>query len=243
VAFDALARGGIDAYVDYTGTIWATLMKRSGAGPGRAEVLGEVRRWLEEKHGVRVAAALGFENAYAFAVSRETASTRDLSSLSDLAAARPLLRAAADYEFWQRSEWADVEKRYGLAFAERRSMDPSLLYAAVATGQVDAITAYSSDGRIIANHLVVLEDDRGAIPPYDAVILTAPGLADSRPEVFGALAALQGRLPVARMRELNREVDQDGRSPAAVAAAFLAATEPTPTAVPPGSAGPRSGGS
>jgi osmoprotectant transport system substrate-binding protein/osmoprotectant transport system permease protein len=221
VAFDALVRGEIDAYVDYTGTLWATLMKRPGAGPGRDAVLAEVKRWLKASHGVDVAAALGFENAYAFAVSRATAEGRRLGSLSDLARSRPLLRAAADYEFWQRSEWASVERLYGLAFAERRTMDPSLLYAAVAEGQVDVITAYSSDGRIAAYDLAVLDDDRGAIPPYDAVVLVAPGFQARHPAAMAALAALRGTISVERMRALNRRVDEKGQGPAAVARAFL----------------------
>jgi glycine betaine/choline ABC-type transport system substrate-binding protein/ABC-type proline/glycine betaine transport system permease subunit len=243
VAFDALVRGEIDAYVDYTGTIWATLMGRSGGGPGRAAVLAEVKSWLATTHGVGVAAALGFENSYAFAVSRATADRLRLASLTDLARRRPLLRAAADYEFWQRSEWVSVERVYDLGFAERRTMDPSLLYAAVAQGQVDVVTAYSSDGRIAAYDLVVLDDDRRAIPPYDAVVLVAPRLAAERPEVMAALAALEGRIPVERMRALNRQVDEDGLGPAAVAKGFLSAEGARPTGAPPESPGPRPGGS
>lgn len=218
VAFDALARGEIDAYVDYTGTLWATLMHRSGAGPGRTELLAEVRRWCQQAHGVRLAAALGFENAYAFALRRAQAEELKLRRLSDLVPHASRLKAGGDYEFWSRSEWAAVQKAYGIDFAERRSMDPSLLYAAVAAGQVDVITAYSSDGRIAALDLVTLEDDRGAIPPYDAVVLVSPGL---RPEVVAALAKLEGAIDVTRMRALNRAVDEDHRSPASVAQAFL----------------------
>jgi osmoprotectant transport system permease protein len=44
-------------------------------------------------------------------------------------------------------------------------MDPALLYAAIAQGQVDLVSAFSSDGRLAALDLVTLEDDRGAIPP------------------------------------------------------------------------------
>ena len=107
------------------------------------------------------------------------------------------LRAAGDYEFWSRSEWADVKRVYGLDFAERRVMDPSLLYAAVAGGQVDVITAYSSDGRISAYDLITLEDDRGAIPPYDAVVLVSRRLGERRPDVVAALGALEGTIDVA----------------------------------------------
>jgi osmoprotectant transport system permease protein len=222
VAFDALARGEIDAYVEYTGTIRSTLMHRTGAGAGRVAVLAEVDRWLHETHGVGVACSLGFENTYAFAVRRAQADELGVRRLSDLAPRAARLRAAADYEFWSRSEWADVKRVYGLDFAERRVMDPSLLYAAVAGSQVDVITAYSSDGRISAYDLITLEDDRGAIPPYDAVVLVSRRLADRRPDVFAALRALEGKIDVDRMRAMNAAVDRDGRTPAAVAEEFLA---------------------
>jgi osmoprotectant transport system permease protein len=223
VAFDALVRDEIDVYVDYTGTVWATLMHRRGAGGGRAAVLAAVREWLAAQHGVRLVAALGFENAYAFAMRRAQAEALGVRTVSELTPHARALRAGGDYEFWSRSEWAAVRAAYGIDFAERRSMDPSLMYAAVAAGQVDVITAFSSDGRIAAYDLVTLADDRGAIPPYDAVVLVGRALARERPAVVRALAALEGAIDVERMRALNRAVDADGRSPAAVAAAFRAA--------------------
>jgi osmoprotectant transport system permease protein len=221
IAFDALARGEIDAYVEYTGTIRATLMHRTGAGSGRTAVLAEVERWLRETHGVGVACSLGFENTYAFALRRALASELGVRRLSDLAPKAARLRAAGDYEFWSRSEWADVRRAYGLDFAEKRVMDPSLLYAAVGGGQVDVITAYSSDGRIAAYDLIALPDDRGAIPPYDAVVLVSRSLVDRRPDVVAALTALAGTIDVERMRAMNAAVDRDGKSPAAVAEEFL----------------------
>jgi len=142
--------------------------------------------------------------------------------LSELAPKAPRLRAAADYEFWSRSEWTDVRRVYGLDFAERRVMDPSLLYAAVAGDQVDVITAYSSDGRVSAYDLIALEDDREAIPPYDAVVLVSRSLADRRPDVVRALTDLEGTIDAERMRAMNVAVDRDGKSPAAVAEEFLA---------------------
>ena len=220
VAFDALARGEIDAYVEYTGTIRSTLMHETGAGSGRAAVLAEVRGWLQQKHGIGVACSLGFENTYAFAMRRALASELGLGRLSDLPPKAAHLRAAGDYEFWSRSEWADVKRAYDLDFAEKRVMDPSLLYAAVAERQVDVITAYSSDGRISAYDLITLADDRGAIPPYDAVVLVSRRLGENRPDVVAALSSLEGTIDIERMRAMNAAVDRDGKSPAAVAEEF-----------------------
>ena len=127
-----------------------------------------------------LAAALGFENAYCFAVRRETAEALRLRALSDVARHAGTLRLASDYEFFSREEWRAVERGYSLAFRERRTMDPSLLYQAIAARQVDVITAYSSDGRIASLDLVTLEDEKNAIPPYDAVVLVGPRIAHAR---------------------------------------------------------------
>ena len=221
VAFDALARGEIDLYVDYTGTLWSTVMGRPAAAESRERVLEEVRAWLLSTHGIRVAAALGFENAYCFAVQRETAESLRLRSLDDLSRHAASLTLASDYEFLSRSEWRSVERAYGLAFREKRTMDPSLLYQAIAARQVDVVTAYSSDGRIDALDLVVLEDSKRAIPPYDAVVLAGARIAREAPDVMAAVASLDGKIDAARMRALNRIVDEEGKSAKAAAEAFL----------------------
>jgi osmoprotectant transport system substrate-binding protein/osmoprotectant transport system permease protein len=221
VAFDALRRSEIDAYVDYTGTLWATVMGRKGPGGSRREVEEEVRRWLLEHAGVTLVAPLGFENAYCFAVRRDTAEHLGLRTVSDLARHAGTLSLASDYEFFDREEWRAVQAAYGLAFRERRTMDPSLLYQAIAARQVDAITAYSSDGRIEALRLVTLEDERRAIPPYDAVVLASPRLPRDAPDAVAALRSLEGRIDVATMRAMNRLVDEEGRSPAQAAQAFF----------------------
>jgi osmoprotectant transport system permease protein len=221
VAFDALARGEVDLYVDYTGTLWSTVMRRSALGVGRTPMLEQVRTWLLETHGIRIAAALGFENAYCFAVRRDTADSLRLQSLSDLSAPAPRLSLASDYEFFSREEWRSVERAYGLAFRDLRTMDPALLYQAISARQVDVVTAYSSDGRIEALGLVVLADPKGAIPPYDAVVLAGARLARESPDVLAAVSSLDGAIDAARMRALNRMVDEQGLSAKAAAESFL----------------------
>ncbi|WP_437481792.1 glycine betaine ABC transporter substrate-binding protein [Sorangium sp. So ce1014] len=221
VAFDALRTGQIDAYVDYSGTLWVAVMKRSDAPADRAEVLRGVKEYLLEEHGIVVAAALGFENTYALAMRREHAERLGARTVSDLVPAARSMSIGADYEFFQRAEWKTVEQRYGIAFAKQRSMDPSLMYEAVRAGEVDVISAFSTDGRIVSFDLRVLEDDRRAIPPYDAVVLASARLAREHPEAIEALRGLEGKIDAERMRELNVAVDEQGKSPAEVAEALL----------------------
>jgi osmoprotectant transport system permease protein len=127
---------------------------------------------------------------------------------------------AADYEFFSRPEWEAARQAYGLRFRERRSLDPTLMYPAVRDGQVDVVSAYSTDGRIDAYDLVTLDDPRQALPPYDAILLgSARAAADA--ELVAALAPLIGALDDDLMRRANRQVDVDGR-PVREAAAGLA---------------------
>ena len=222
VAFDALRAGDIDAYVDYTGTIWATIMRRDASSVDRETVLREVGRYLKDEHGIDVVGALGFENAYAMAMRRSHAADLRVRSLTDLARYASRLAVGGDYEFFQRPEWRAIQDRYGLQFREQRSMDPSLMYQAVANSQVDLIGAFSTDGRIAALDLVLLEDERHAIPPYDAVILAGARLVREHPDAIAALRGLSGTIDADRMRRMNLAVDQDGQSPEAVAAGFVA---------------------
>jgi osmoprotectant transport system permease protein len=221
VAFDALRAGDIDTYVDYSGTIWATIMHRDAASVDRETVLTEVGRYLKMEHGIEMVGALGFENAYAMAMRRSHASDLRVRSLTDVTLYAPRLSVGGDYEFFQRPEWRAIQDRYGLRFREQRSMDPSLMYQAVANGQVDVISAFSTDGRIAALDLVLLEDERQAIPPYDAVILASARLAREHPGAIAALKSLTGSIDADRMRLMNLAVDQDGKSPQVVAEEFL----------------------
>lgn len=223
VAFEALDAGGIDVYVDYTGTLWANEMGRAEMRAGRAEMLAGVRDFLERGHGITLAAILGFENTYALTVRAAEAERLGLRAISDLVDHAPRLAIGADVEFFARPEWPAVRDTYGLDFREQRAMDASLMYQAAATREVDVISAYTTDGRITAYDLRVLADDRGAIPPYDAIVLAGARLAREAPDVVRALARLDGAIDADRMRAMNLRVDEQGEDPATVAAAFVAA--------------------
>ncbi len=120
----------------------------------------------------------------------------------------PRLRLASDFQFLGRPEWFKVRDTYQLEFRESRNMDPGLMYDALKVGDVDVITAYTSDGRIEAYDLILLDDPQQVFPPYEAVLLvSAKGAA--RPGFVEALQPLIGALDMQRMRHANRRVDVD----------------------------------
>jgi osmoprotectant transport system substrate-binding protein/osmoprotectant transport system permease protein len=128
------------------------------------------------------------------------------------------LSIAADYEFFSRPEWTALRTAYGLNFREQRQMQPDFMYAAVASGEVDVIAGYTSDGLIAKYDLIALGDPKAAIPPYDAILLVAPKRADDQ-ALREALQPLLGHIDIAAMREANlRAAGGDGdASPDAVA--------------------------
>ncbi|MBV8792138.1 MAG: ABC transporter permease/substrate-binding protein [Pseudolabrys sp.] len=208
VIFNALAAGEIDAYVEYTGTIWANQMHRSDA-KSREDVLAEVGVWLDKTHRIKLLGPLGFENAYALAMTKKHADTLGIASLADLAIAASRLSIAGDYEFFGRPEWAALRVAYGLNFANQRQMQAEFMYPAVANGEVDVISAYSSDGQIAKYDLRVLGDPKQAIPPYDAILLLSPKRANDT-ALIDALKPLIGAIPVETMRTANLRAASGG---------------------------------
>jgi osmoprotectant transport system permease protein len=162
-------------------------------------------------------------HAYALAVRRADAESLGVRSIADLAPHAPRMTIGGDYEFFGRPEWAAIASAYALRFADRVTYDPTLMYEAVATGQVDAISAFSSDGRIATHDLVVLADPAGVIPPYDAIVLLGPRVAD-RDDVAAALRPLVGAIDLETMQRANAMVDraQDKRTPRQAARWLLA---------------------
>lgn len=214
IAFQSLAAGGIDISIDYTGTLWTQALDRSDVVP-RDEMLRILKAELKSRHGVTVAARLGFENAYALAMRRTDAERLGVRSISDLARVAGKLKLATDLEFQSRAEWTAMRRAYGLEFASMRAFTPVLMVAALKDGAADVITAYSSDGALAGADIVLLTDDRGALPAYDALLLVAPG----RDDLARRLARYDGRISVDAMRTANWQADRptSKRSPAEAA--------------------------
>jgi osmoprotectant transport system permease protein len=207
VAFRALGQGDIDVYVEYSGTLWTGAMARKDVVP-RAAMNRGIAAWMAAGPGTGLIGSLGFENAYALAMKADAAKARGIASIADLAARAPGLALGADLEFLDRPEWRTIRAAYGLRFRDQRAYSPTFMYRALSSGQADVISAFSSDGRIAADGLVVLTDPKGAVPAYDALLLVAPARArDAR--FVAALRPLIGAIPVARMRQANYLVDRD----------------------------------
>ncbi|MEO8335654.1 MAG: glycine betaine ABC transporter substrate-binding protein [bacterium] len=227
IAFAALRTNAIDVYPEYTGTGLVAVLHDSltdslSADPRR--VFAHVSRRFRDAFGVQWLPSLGFQNTYAIAVTRETATRLHLRTLSDLSRAAPTLTAGLTADFIGRPDGIlGLRRVYGLAPKAVRPLAPAVKYQALASGAVDVVDGYSTDGLLARYDLVTLADDRHFFPPYEAAALIGPRLARTRPDAVAALMLLSGRLDEATMRALNRRVEVDGESVQSVAASELRA--------------------
>jgi osmoprotectant transport system permease protein len=211
ICFEALKRGSIDVYPEYSGTVEQAILQL----PGRVSH-AHMRAELGRRFNVEMLDFFGFSNTYALALSRTTAERLNLKRISDLAR-YPELRFGFSNEFLNRADgWIGLAKAYGLA-ARPVGMEHALTYPAIHEGKLDVTDAYSTDGDLRKFDLVLLEDDRRFFPGYLAMPLVRAELHDSAKQVLEELA---GTMTQEEMQSLNQSV-QEKKSLRDVAAQFL----------------------
>jgi len=217
----ALRSGDIDLYVEYSGTALTAIFKQP-VERDAGTVLSSIRAAYAGT-GITMLDPLGFNNTFAILVREDAARARQLTRLSELPAHAAQWRAGFGYEFIEREDgFRGLAAAYGLAFREPpHVMDLTLIYRALADGQVDVIAGDATAGLIDALHLVALEDDRHYFPPYDAVPLVRSATLLRYPAVGQALKRLAGRVDAAAMRRMNFAVDGNHRDPKDVVREFL----------------------
>ncbi len=221
VCFNALSRGGLDAYVEYTGTALTTILKEPPAYDPE-QVRASVASGMM-KQGIEVLAPLGFENTFALLMRREQAERLGIAKISDLKRHLTSLRIGFGPEFGRRPDgFPGLAKSYGLDFARSPvEMDRNLLYQAVRGESIDVAAGDSTDGRVATMDLTMLVDDRRFFPPYEAVPLVRAETLGLHPKLREALNRLANRIDAPTMRRLNHQVDGEKRDPAGVAREYL----------------------
>lgn len=186
---------------------------------------------LDAQKGLVWLAPSKFNNTYALAfpdkVTQQYPQVNTISELNALVASEKGKDhvLALDTEFANRPDGlVGLTKTYGLTFDRRdiRQMDAGLVYTALRNGQVFAGLVYTTDGRLDAFKLKVLEDDLHYFPDYTAAPVIRKAFLDQHPQLASLLKPLAELLDNATMRQLNAKVDVDHENPGAVADAFLA---------------------
>lgn len=223
ICHSALLAGELDIYVEYTGTALLDVLKQSPNNHPDV-VFREVADAYRDQFDLEWLPPIGFNNTYTLTVREEMADERGWEQISDLAGAAADLSAGFTSEFMARPDgYLGLSKAYGIKFGATMDMDPGLMYAALADGQVDAICAFSTDGRIVAYQLRVLKDDRVFFPPYDAAPIIRSKLLWHHPELRSALAPIAGTISNELMQRMNYAVDELKQPPASVARKWIEA--------------------
>ena len=218
---EALVRGSIDLYPEYTGTALMAVLKRPPE-KNAAAVLDEVREAYRTRWKLDWLDPLGFNNTFAMIVRGETARAGDLATLSDAARAQAW-RLGVGAEFQNRADGLPgLMQAYGLRLnGQPVTMDLGLLYTALDSRKVDMIAANSTDGQAAARDVAILDDDRHYFPPYDCAVLAREDVLARYPALRGVLEQLSGKLTAQTMRRLNQQVDGGHRPVPQVAREFL----------------------
>lgn len=221
IVHNALLNDEVDLYPEYTGTAWRAILGQQRT-LASAATFEQVRETYRDRFGLDWLQPFGYENTYAILVTAELARAHGLEAISDLATIAPERVMGFSAEFHERADgFPALRDTYGLDFADTAEMDLGLLYRALREGRIDVAAGNSTDGRIPAFDLVMLRDDRGFFPPYDAAPVLRRDLVERHPEVAAVIGRLSGRIDAEAMRNMNRQVDQQQRSAASVAADFL----------------------
>jgi osmoprotectant transport system permease protein len=207
VIYQALLKGEIDVYPEYTGTIKKVFLKDLH-DPSDADAIAVLAL-----DGIGMSYPLGFNDGYAMAVPQAS----PLRTLSDLAA-HPDLRLVMDSEFRGRQDgWPLLVAEYGIHPKSVVEMQHELGYTAVASGKADVVNVYTTDGQLQALRLRPLIDDKQAFPRYDAVLLYRCDLPARSPHAWASLCQLVGAISDEQMSRANavHVVEKKGEEAAA----------------------------
>lgn len=221
VCVTAINSGEIDGYIEYTGTIYVSILDQPAISDVE-KVYEDSKAGMKELYGLEVLNSLNVNNTYTLSTTREIADKYGLETISDLRKWNGQLRATTTLTFLNREDGLPgVKELYGLEFASETGVDGAPRYTALMSGEGDLIDAYSTDGLLKKFELVVLEDDLGAFPPYYAVPVFRGEIMEQYPEIGEVSQALGDVLTTDRMAELNYLVDEEDQNPRDVAHNFL----------------------
>ncbi|MCP4784620.1 MAG: ABC transporter permease subunit [Fuerstiella sp.] len=217
IVFESLTNGEVDIYAEYTGTLVNELFSDRDI-----RSIEELRAALGEL-GIRMSEPLGFNNTYALGMLNDRAHHDRIHRISDLNRVAGL-RFGFGSEFVEREDgWGGLKSAYGLTPESVTGLDHDIAYRQLQLGLIDVTDVYTTDARIDALGLTVLEDDRAYFPRYDAVILYREETADRFRDVIDSVLKLEGRLSEVTMTSCNRRVEIDGETEQRVAADFVRA--------------------
>jgi osmoprotectant transport system permease protein len=220
--YNALTSGSIDIYPEFTGTVIVDLLKEQPDSTDRKEVYEQARDGLKDKFNLVLLEPMKFNNTYAIAVPSALAEQYNLKAITDLKSVEGMINAGFTPEFPEREDgYLGIQKLYGIQFSKVQIMQPELRYAAVNSGEINLVDAYSTDSEIQRYNLTVLEDDLHLFPPYQGAPLLKNETLEKYPELRDILNKLSEKIIDDEMRKMNYEVAVEKKKANNVAKEFL----------------------
>jgi len=220
--FNALKSGSIDIYPEFTGTAISEFLKEEAINNNQEDVYLQAKEGMQEQFDMVMLSPMNYNNTYALAVSEELAESYQLQKISDLKPIEQKVKAGFTLEFNDREDgYVGIQKRYGIAFTTLATMEPKLRYQAIQSGNINLLDAYSTDSEIRQYKLRVLEDDQALFPPYQGAPLLRKETLIDYPEIGEALNQLADHITDDEMREMNYQVNVEGKLAAEVAKEYL----------------------
>ena len=223
---EAMLSGDMTFAWEYTGTAWVSYMAQDDPIPDEREQYEAVRdKDLADNNLVWLPPA-PMNNTYGFAMTRANADRLGISTLSEISSIPESEQSfCVESEFASRNDgFQPMLDTYEISAPppDRVStLDTGAIYAATAGGTCTFGEVFTTDGRILALDLVVLEDDRQFFPKYNLSGVVNGELLDEHPQIADLLAPVSEKLTNDVLLELNAKVDVDGEDPADVAFEWL----------------------
>ncbi|GAA1923966.1 glycine betaine ABC transporter substrate-binding protein [Nocardioides lentus] len=223
-ARDKIIRGENDIMWEYTGTGWINYLGNEEPIFDPQEQYDAVKE-ADVENGVVWGPLSPFNNTYAFAVTEDFANENDVATHSDMAAyidENPDSTVCVESEFANRPDgYPGFKQAYGITGGDEQSLGTGVVYTQTGNGNCDFGEIFTTDGRIAANNLVVLEDDEAFFPLYNGVPVTSVDYDEQNPEVLEALTPLAESLTTEVMQDLNTRISAEGQSPEQIASDYL----------------------
>ncbi|WP_211080627.1 ABC transporter permease/substrate-binding protein [Arcanobacterium buesumense] len=221
-----MEKGDFDIYPEYTGTGWAAVLKNDS---NYAQTdFPKLNQQYQSDYDMEWITSYGFQNTYGIAVPDELAKQYNLKTIADLTPIADQLVFGAEPDFFERLDgYKGLTSAYRIKFGNTKDIDVGLKYEAIHSRQIQAMPIFTTDGQLAGSGLTVLRDNLGYYPAYDCMNVVRSEILRQYPQLREILESLDGTIDEETMISMNSQVENDGATPAEVAAEFLAQLEQT----------------
>jgi osmoprotectant transport system substrate-binding protein len=208
IAHQALQRGQIDLYPEYSGTAFLDIIHQEPPFDSR-QSHAILDACYQKRWGVRWLDFSPADNSFALVLRRVTADHLHLKTVSDLAMAAPKLTLGSIPEFEERVDGLPgLKRKYGgFQFKHVDLYDNGLKYQVLKDKRVDVTVGFTTDGPLADSGLVSLADDKHFWPDYHVAPLVRQGALNRIPSLQHILNDANSQLTNSTLQRLNAAVD------------------------------------